>query len=114
MTQMQASLAEISRKISDNNTTGSTATATSACTTTMPPTTVAAPSLSGTVRVPIDSLPSVNIVTGNLRKLIHDHKHVNLAMLLIPSMDSDNQTKIIDQEGNQSLCALTTPDCNAL
>ena len=101
MTQMQASLAEISRKISDNNTTGSTATATSACTTTMPPTTVVAQSLSGAVRVPIDSLPSVNIVSGNLRKLIHDHKHVNLAMLLIPSMDSDNQTKIIDQEGNQ-------------
>ena len=57
MTQMQASLAEISReKKSDNNTTGSTAVVTSACITTMPPTTVVAPSLSGTVRIPIDSL----------------------------------------------------------
>ena len=59
MTQMQASLAEISRKKSDS-TIGSTAAVTSACITTKPPTTVVAPSLSGTVRVPIDTLPSAD------------------------------------------------------
>ena len=57
MAQMQASVPEISR-IKCDSTTGSAAAVTSAFITTMPPTTVVASSLSGTVRVPIDSLSS--------------------------------------------------------
>ena len=61
---------------------------------------------SGTVRVPVDTLPPVNIGSQNIRKLIHSHKYVNPALLLIPSVDSDSQTKIIDQDGNQIIvCA---------
>ena len=99
MTQIQASLAEISRKISYQHpvvpnsgiSTLSTGTTTEST----------APSMSGTIRVPVDTLPPVNIVSQNLRKLIHSHKYVNLALLLIPSVDCDSQTNIIDQDGNQ-------------
>ena len=101
MTQMQASLAEISRKLGQQSATVNSTSNPTVSATEVQASSVAAPSLTGTVRVPIDSLPSVNIVSQNIRKQIHEHKYVNLALLLIPSMDSDSQTKIIDQDGNQ-------------
>ena len=97
VSQIQASLAEINRKLSNQRSQpavmDTSATGISAGTTT--------PLTTGTVRVPIDTLPPVNIVSQNIRKLIHSHKYVNLALLLIPTVDTDSQTKIIDQEGNQ-------------
>ena len=98
ITQIQTSLAEISRKLGQQS---ATVNSTSNPTYTVSATaeqasSVAAPSLT----VPIDSLPSVNIVSQNIRKQIHEHKYVHLALLLIPTMDSDSQTKIIDLDGN--------------
>ena len=94
MTQMQASLAEISRKLGQQSATVNSTSNPTVSATEVQASSVAAPSLTGTVRVPIDSLPSVNIVSQNIRKQIHEHKYVNLALLLIPSMDSDSQTKL--------------------
>ena len=76
MTQMQASFAEISRKLGHES---ATVNSTSNPTYTVSATAelaslVAAPSHTGTVRVPIDSLPSINIVSQNIRKQIHEHK----------------------------------------
>ena len=97
MTQIQASLAEVSRKISDQHPSDVVPDSDISTLSTGTTTESTAPSLSGT----IDTLPPVNIVSQNVRKLIHSHKYVNLPLLLIPSVDCDSQTKIIDQDGNQ-------------
>ena len=101
LSQIQASLAEISRKISDQRPQNAISESNASTTSSGGTIESAAPLASGTVRVPVDTLPPVNIVSQNIRKLIHNHKYVNLALLLIPSVDSDSQTKIIDQDGNQ-------------
>jgi hypothetical protein len=54
-----------------------------------------------TARVAIDSLPPINIVTSKVRADIHAHKYVNLALLLIPGMDPNDQTQITDSDGTQ-------------
>ena len=101
VSQIQASLAEISRKISDQRAKNAISESNASTTSSGGTTESAAPLAPGTVRVPVDTLPPVNIVRQNIRKLIHNHKYVNLALLLSPSVDSDSQTKIIDQDGNQ-------------
>ena len=90
MSQIQASLAEISRKISDQH--HSTVVPDSVISTLSTGTTTEplAPSWSGTIRVPVDTLPPVNIVSQNVRKIIHSHKYVNLPLLLIRSVDCDS------------------------
>lgn len=57
----------------------------------------------GTQGIPIDSLPPINIISPQLKKTIEDRKHVNLALLLIPGMSNDKETRIIDSGGNQIL-----------
>lgn len=57
----------------------------------------------------MDDLPEVNIVPQNLRNAIHAHTHVNLALLLIPGMDNDSDTKIIDHAGNQVIVRSNDP-----
>ena len=99
VSQIQASLGEISRKISDQRPQNAISESNASTTSSGGTTEWAAPLASGTVRVPVDTLPPVNCVSQNIRKLIH--KYVNLALLLIPSVDSDSQTKIIDQDVNQ-------------
>ena len=90
---------------SDNSTTGSTAAVTSAYNTTMPPTTVFAPSLSGTVRVPIDSLSSVES-----SKI---HSWIKPCFWFHPWIVTAKQTLSTRKE-IKSVGVLTTPDCNAL
>ncbi|KAL3859155.1 hypothetical protein ACJMK2_009387 [Sinanodonta woodiana] len=51
--------------------------------------------------VPVDKLPPVEIRSSNTRKDIITGKHVNLALLLIPGMDSSSETKTIEQGGSQ-------------
>ena len=51
--------------------------------------------------IPIDSLPPINVITSQLKKSIQERKHVNLALLLIPGMSNDKETRIIDSGGNQ-------------
>jgi hypothetical protein len=53
------------------------------------------------MRVTMDTLPDVHLVPNKVRTDIHAHKHVNLAMLLIPGLDLDSHTKIIDTHGTQ-------------
>ena len=55
----------------------------------------------GTQGIPIDTLPPINIISPQLKKIIEDRKHVNLALLLIPGMSNDKETRIIDSGGNQ-------------
>jgi hypothetical protein len=52
-------------------------------------------------RVPVDSLPKVHVVAPKIRTDIHNNKYVNLALLLIPGMDSQSQTQITDRDGTQ-------------
>ena len=54
----------------------------------------------GTQGIPIDTLPPINIISPQLKKTIEDRKHVNLALLLIPGMSNDKETRIIDSGGN--------------
>ena len=50
----------------------------------------------------LEELPSVTIVSDAVRKDIHAHRYVNLARLLIPGTDStSNETHIIDENGRQ-------------
>ena len=51
--------------------------------------------------IPIDSLPQINVISSQLKKSIQERKHVNLALLLIPGMSNDTETRIIDSGGNQ-------------
>ena len=50
--------------------------------------------------IPIDTLPPINIISPQLKKTIEERKRVNLALLLIPGMSNDKETRIIDSGGN--------------
>ena len=52
-------------------------------------------------RTRMDDLPPVNIIPHSLRAAIQSHRYVNLSQLLIPGMDVDNETRIIDDNGTQ-------------
>lgn len=52
-------------------------------------------------RIGMDELPPTDNVPSNLRQLIKEHKYINLALLLLPVKQSENETRIIDQSGSQ-------------
>ena len=52
-----------------------------------------------TRRRPVDELAPVNIVPAKVKRDILAHKHVNLALLLIPGMECVNETQMYDQNG---------------
>ena len=60
-------------------------------------------------RKPIDSLESVNLVPRLLRNQIKENKYVNLALLLIPGMETGGETKVIDSAGNQVVVKASDP-----
>ena len=60
-------------------------------------------------RKPIDSLESVNLVPRLLRNQIKENKYVNLALLLIPGMETGGETKVIDSAGNHVVVKASDP-----
>ncbi|KAK6191207.1 hypothetical protein SNE40_002945 [Patella caerulea] len=65
-------------------------------------------------RVPVDSLPPVKVVPQHIRKAIHSHKHENLAMLLIPGIETEGETRVIDHDGNQIVVKANDPECREI
>ena len=60
-------------------------------------------------RKPIDSLESVNLVPRLVRNKIKENKYVNLALLLIPGMETGGETKVIDSAGNHVVVKASDP-----
>ena len=59
---------------------------------------------------PMDEMPDTTTVSETNRKLILSHKHVNLASLLILSVENMcDQTRIIDTHGNQVVVKSNDP-----
>jgi hypothetical protein len=54
-----------------------------------------------TERRPVDDLPPVIIVPQKIRNDILSNRYVNLAVLLIPGMESSHETQIFDKHGEQ-------------
>lgn len=52
-------------------------------------------------RRPVDELPPVIIVPQKIRNDILSNRYVNLAVLLIPGMESSHETQIFDRHGEQ-------------
>jgi hypothetical protein len=123
MASVQATLAEISRSLALRNTpvapessgTVNSVINASVVSNVSAPTCAYAPpppAFAVTTRVAIDSLPAVNIVTSKVRNDIHQHKYVNLALLLIPGMDNNDQTQITDSAGTQIVVKATDARLN--